>query len=276
MRKRMILLAVSVLSALSLLICAGRLGTAAETVTLPVVMYHHISEDVSRLGPYVISPEELESDLAYLTGRGYTSVTAEDLIAWTEGRFAMPEKPVMLTFDDGYESTFVYAQPILARYGMRGVTAVIGSVAQQYSETEDHHLAYSHLSWETLGLMAKAGVFELECHTWDMHRLSPRRGCAPMEGESDADYRAALSEDLTRFQEEFSRKLGLRADVLVMPYGAYTNTTLEIAEKLGFRCAFTCEEKINQLTGSPDELMRIGRYNRPSGPDSEEFFSRWG
>ncbi len=275
MRKKTLLLLLSSAAALTMSLLAGTGGTAAETVSLPVVMYHHISEDSAILGPYVISPEELESDLRWLQENEYTSVTAEDLLSWQKGYAELPEKPVMITFDDGYESTLIYAQPLLKKYNMRGVVAVIGSVAQQYTVTEDHHVAYSHLNWKSLREMAADGTFEIQCHTWDMHRLEPRRGCCRMQGESEAAYHDALAEDLIQFRDVCTRELGFGTDVLVIPYGAFTPETLAVAEELGFRCVFTCEEKINQLTGQTDELMRIGRFNRPSGPESEAFFSKW-
>ena len=275
MQKKNLLLLLFSAAALTLSLLAASAGSAAESVSLPVVMYHQISEDSAMLGAYVISPEELESDLRLLREKGYTSVTAKDLLAWKEGRAALPEKPVMITFDDGYESTLVYAQPLLKEYGMRGVVAVIGSVAQQYSETEDHNIAYSHLNWQSLREMAADGTLEIQCHTWDMHRLEPRRGCSRNPGESEEAYRAALAEDLMRFQEVCTRELGFTSDVLVLPYGAYSGETLDHAEGLGFRCVFTCEERINQLTGETGELIMIDRLNRPSGPGSEEFFSKW-
>lgn len=71
-------------------------------VRVPVIMYHAVMDDASRLGKYVISPEELESDFKWLSENGYTAVLSEDLINYTESGAALPEKPILLTFDDGY------------------------------------------------------------------------------------------------------------------------------------------------------------------------------
>ena len=76
-------------------------AAASEGVEVPVVMYHSMLKDEARHGQYVISPEEFENDLQYLQSHGYTTILIEDLIAYTKGG-SLPEKPVLLTFDDGY------------------------------------------------------------------------------------------------------------------------------------------------------------------------------
>ena len=75
-------------------------------VRVPVIMYHAVMDDASRLGKYVISPEELESDFKWLSENGYTAVLSEDLINYTENGAALPEKPILLTFDDGYYNNY--------------------------------------------------------------------------------------------------------------------------------------------------------------------------
>ena len=248
---------------------------ADEAVRLPIVMYHHMSPKARLWGEYVISPEQFESDLEYLKTHGYTPISTRELFAWYDGEGALPEKPVMITFDDGYESTFVYAAPLLEQYGMPSVVNLIGAVAQQYTDTPDHMLDYSHMSWEEAVQADAGGLMEIQCHTWDMHTLGARMGCKPKSGESDESYFSALSEDLGRFIEAYERHMGHTCTVLAVPFGMYTNRTLEYACQLGFRAIMTCSEQVNLLTGDESELLRLGRYNRPSGITSEAFFSKW-
>lgn len=94
-------------------------------VRVPVIMYHAVMDDASRLGKYVISPEELESDFKWLSENGYTAVLSEDLINYTENGAALPEKPILLTFDDGYYNNYLYAYPTAKRYGMKFVLSPI-------------------------------------------------------------------------------------------------------------------------------------------------------
>ncbi len=249
--------------------------TTTQTIELPIVMYHHVSPKEHLLGEYVLSVQQLEQDLIYLKENGYSTITTSQLLAWCDGRGTLPEKPVMITFDDGYESTFVYALPLLEQYGMHGVVAVIGSVAQQYSDIPDHNLDYSHMNWDTIAEMDAGSVMEVQCHTYNMHKLSSRKGCGPKSGESYEAYQTALVNDINQFQTQFSAHTGHTCDVLALPFGFYSKDTISIAKDLGFRMIFTCTERVNHLTGDPNELLELCRFNRPNGPDSASFFSKW-
>ena len=259
------------------------LGTAAaaaaraerETVALPIVMYHHISRNPASWGPYVIAPWELESDLQWLRDHGYETVSVQNLLDWEAGTFTMPEKPCMITFDDGACSTAAYAEPLLARYGFCGAAAVIGSVCTQFSENGEADPELSNLSWEAVRDLAGRGTIEVICHSWDMHRLAPRKGCGRMTGESEADYRAALEADLTRFLSESEAHGVALSPAIAYPYGAYSRATLETACAIGFPVGFTCDEKTNRLTRAEGELLRLGRFNRPHGAAGEKIFRIW-
>lgn len=247
-----------------------------EGVTLPIVMYHHLSKNPARCGDYVLSVTQFEQDLQYLQAQGYTTVTTAQLLDWCDGRGTLPEKPVLITFDDGYESTAVYALPLLEQYHMTGVVSVIGAITQQYTDLPDHNLNYSHMDWGAVVAADNGGVLEVQCHTYNMHRLSPRRGCGQLAGESDEAYHRALLADSFRFQTVFRRHTGHKATVLALPYGFYNKQTLEAAKALNFKIVFTCTERVNHLTGDRAELLELGRYNRPTGADSAAFFARWG
>ena len=281
MKKKYILAAALILTAAALLwrptaaLASAETGPETEMVRLPIVMYHHISPEAKLWGDYVIPVDTFEADLAYLRAAGYESVSVSELLAWAEGTGTLPEKPCMITLDDAYETTGAYAAPLLEKYGFTGVVAVIGSVAQQYSDQPDHNKVYSHLSWEALAELQRSGVVELQYHTWDMHKLTPRRGCAPRTGESAADYRTALTADVERFRDACAANGVETVPTAAYPFGFYSPETVEILRELGFRAAFTCVERVNLLTGEEDQLMELGRYNRPYGKSSEAFFQCW-
>ena len=276
MKRTKIVLAALLAAALSLtmtLRLPARAG-GAESVALPIVMYHHVSEKAANWNDYVISPAELESDLRWLWDHGYTAVSIAQLLAWADGTGTLPEKPCMITFDDGFESTMTLAEPLLAEYGFCGAVAVIGSVCERFSALDDHY-EYSNLSWEEARDMAARGVIEVQCHTWDMHGQSPRRGCAPIRWEDRESYQTLLAQDLSHWLDAAAERGVACAPAIAYPYGAYTDATEEIVRALGFRAAFTCTERINRLTGDPEELYDLGRYNRPHGVSSENFFRKW-
>ena len=265
-----------VLILLTTLILTGFASAAAEEkLELPIVMYHHLSLKERLLGDYVLSPAQLEADFKYLRDNGYESVTVSELILWSRGEAELPAKPFMITFDDGYESTLVYAEPILEKYGYRAVVAVIGSVADLFTEKPDHMLDYSHLSWEAVREMSRGEVFEVQCHTYDMHRISGRRGCGKASGEAFGDYESALANDILKFREKCVAEDLKCANSIAFPYGFYSEDTLSVIRELGFEAAFTCSERVNRLKRGPKELFELCRYNRPHGMSSELFFGKW-
>ena len=262
---------------LSLLFAAlpFRASGTDEGVKLPVVMYHDISRNPAAWGAYVISEAELEADLQWLKAHGYETVSVRNLLDWEAGNFTMPDKPCMITFDDGACSVEAYAEPLLKKYGFCAAAAVIGKVCSQFSENGEHDAELSNLSWEAAREMAERGTIEVICHTWDMHRLSPRKGCSRMRGESETAYREALTRDLGRFLEESADRGVYLTEAIAYPFGAYSHATLAAAEEFGFRAGFTCDEKVNRLTRAEGELLRIGRFNRPHGAAGEKIFRVW-
>ena len=274
MKKRLLVLLLFLCAA------AGTAGSHAfaripAPLRLPVVMYHHISREPSRWNDYVISEKEFESDLRWLRDAGYETVSIAELLAWENGEFTMPEKPCMITFDDGFESTLAYAEPLLREYGFRGVVAVIGSVCEKFSALDEHDPELSNMSWEEASAMAARGVIEVQCHTWDMHALWPRKGCMKTSRESLGTYRAALSRDLSRFLTAAAAHGVDLAPAIAYPYGAYSRETADAVRDFGFLVAFTCSERVNCLSGAEGELLELGRFNRPHGPGSKSFFQKW-
>ena len=182
-----------------LLTRAGRQHFAAVDsaggVSLPVLMYHSIAPVPET--QYCISPETLESDLQYLQEHHYTAVSPEELIAYTEGTGDLPEKPVLLTFDDGLYNNLSLALPLLKKYDMCAVISVVGSFTDVYAPDAPHNDIYSYLTWEDMQQLEDSGRITLGSHTYDMHENGTRRGCAKMEPETEEAYHEALYTDLS-------------------------------------------------------------------------------
>lgn len=266
------------LTVLIIMIFPGNALCASEEkqeISLPIVMYHHVSKRSSTWNDYVVSIDEFRSDMEYLKSRGWQSISVEELLSWQRGEFDMPEKPMMISFDDGFASVVEYAEPIMKELGFKGVVAVIGSVCDRYSESGEYDPEWSDLSWEAASEMVDRGVLEVQCHTWDLHSMNNPLGCGKRWGENVADYRRRLSSDLSRFIsacEEHGIKMTFS---IAYPFGTYDENTTEIIKDMDFKAAFTCTEKINHLTGNADELYDLCRFNRPHGISSENFFKKW-
>ena len=119
-------------------------AAAPNGIELPIVMYHHVLKEAGRLNQFTISPDEFRMDMQYLKDCGYSPIVIQDLINYVQDGAPLPEKPVMITFDDGYESFHEYVYPILQEYQYKAVYSIVGTYADQYSQIDDHHIRYSH------------------------------------------------------------------------------------------------------------------------------------
>ena len=105
------------------------------TKKLPVLLYHHISEDVANED--IVSPKKFEEHMRAISESGYTAVTIDDVTAYIEKGAELPEKAVLITLDDGYMSNYDYAYPILKKYGLKGTIFAVGSTfgSDTYKDT---------------------------------------------------------------------------------------------------------------------------------------------
>ena len=85
---------------------------AEKPIRMPVLMYHSINSKESKAGDYVITPAALRGDLEWLKQNGYQTVVVQDLLDYVEEGTPLPEKPVMITFDDGYYNNYLNAFPL--------------------------------------------------------------------------------------------------------------------------------------------------------------------
>ena len=269
------------LAALVLLVCLWRVAPATaptaadpvEGIPVPVVMYHSLLPGGN--SDFVVDPDLFEQDLQHLQQHGYTTVTVADLIAYVKDGTPLPEKPVMLTFDDGYYNNYLYAHPLLQKYGMRAVLSPIGSVSEFYSANpaEQDHPRYSHVTWAQLREMVQSGVWEIGHHSYDLHHTDRgRKGVAQKKGESDAAYATLLTDDLQKAADLLKTHVGVTPTVFVYPFGAHTTGTDPVLKEAGFAATLSCVERVSTITRDPDSLWRIGRYRRPPGVDSQTFF----
>lgn len=271
---RVLFLAVAVTVAALTAVFTVSAQAGGEGVEIPIVMYHSMLKDESRHGKYVISPTEFEADLKYLKSKGYTTVLIDDLINYTQGG-QQPEKPILLTFDDGYYNNYLYAYEIAKEYNAKFVISPIGYYADLYSKSDERNAYYSHATWEQLKEMADSGLVEVQNHSYDLHKSENGvLGVKAVSGESEMQYQQRLSEDLLQAQEAIEHNVGARPTTMVYPFGAVSKATPEIVKSLGFKVTLTCEEHKSKITADPDSLYDLGRYLRPSGMSSEEFFEK--
>lgn len=235
--------------------------TAPVAAAIPAIAYHDI---VERRGAdtHAITLEEFRAQLDYLQREGYTPIRLADLAAARAGKWALPSKPVLLTFDDGLASFERHALPLLRRYDFPAVLAVVTG----WLDGDSAPPAYRGrlLTWESLKRLRAGGGVEIISHSHNLHHgitANPQGNKAPAivtreyggpDGyETETQFRARIRRDLTRSHERLRTVLGIEPLAIAWPFGQYDAVTIEEALRLGFQLHLTLNEEPNTLEGLP-------------------------
>ena len=245
-----------------------------QAYCVPVLMYHHVSPSAGML---TTSPRNFERQIAGLARAGYHALTTDEFAGFLAGE-PVPEKSLLITFDDGYLDNYVYAHPILQRHGMRGtiflITGLIGDGPPRAFDgqgaalpaTPDHVQVKSliaagfpdrvMLRWSEVQLMREAGTFEFHSHThthtrWDLQDI-PREQCLMHITQEFALSRAALT-----------RHLGAVSAHFCWPQGYFDADYVRLAGQAGFKYLYTTiAHGQNLAKGDPACIYRFAVRNR--------------
>jgi len=246
-----------------------------EGVMVPIVMYHSVLKDSQKSGKYIITPATLEGDLKYIANNGYTTITMSDLISYVYEDTPLPEKPIILTFDDGHYNNLGYAVPLLEKYHMKAVISIVGEYTDTFSKTDEANLNYSYLRWKDIKELMDSGTIEFQNHTDDLHSTkNGRMGCSKKSYESNESYANFLSKDLMSLQEKFQANTGYTPNTFTYPFGSISKASIPIIKNLGFKASLSCTTGVNNITKDPNCLYCLKRNNRPSGISSNDFFKK--
>ena len=122
--KIIIILVIVLITLSSILIKSNLIYTLSGGRIINVLMYHHF-DDTTNLGA-VVAKDEFKKQIKYLKDNGYNTITVQELIDYKNGKIDLPEKPVLITSDDGYLSNYEFMYPILKENNMKATIFVIG------------------------------------------------------------------------------------------------------------------------------------------------------
>ena len=221
--------------------CLLSVAALAQPRYLAVLCYHQINDRADT--EMVTTPKRFREQLDFLQQQGYQTVDLAEARAFVDGKSKVA-KPVLITFDDGYDGVYRYALPQLKKRKMQAVVFLVVSQVDRMKPT-------AHLTQAQLREMADCGVFEFGSHTYDMHIPIPERR------DAGAVSSAAIRRDLIRSREVLQGWLKRPVRALAWPYGHYDETCLKLAQQSGFQLVFTTDYGYNLPGCGPWRIRRI-------------------
>lgn len=251
----------------------GRSSTSDEKVT--ILSYHEIADPAEALIPqYAVTPTMFVRQMDWLRVHGFRFVGVDDILADRAGKRMLPDKAVLITFDDGYRTMYEHAWPILKAWSIPAVIAVVGRWQEDAGSVDFDGKAIGRdriLSWDALREMHDSGLVEIGSHSFDLHRgvegdpqgnLQPaattRRWLAERKAyEDEPAYRKRVEADLVRSRDVIHRRIGRTPRVIAWPYGSYNATLSELAAKHGMQLGLTLDDGANVEDTPLGGLRRI-------------------
>ena len=199
-----------------------------------VLSYHNIVQNYSEknLNEYeTITVTEFEEQLKYLKENNYQTISADEFLQWKENNLELPDKSVLITFDDGYYSFKYLIQPLLIKYNYKAICFLIGNTVNDVTPEYNPHVN---------GTIGKDEIFnhisnvEYGSHTYAMHFLDNNN--LPLVKTLNAE---ELKNDIKTFNNEI-----LNAKYLAYPYYTYTSEYIKILKENNYKLAFAGEEEM--------------------------------
>ena len=275
-RKHIIIISVS----LCILLLSGSLFNIAVPhisasgnagVTVPIIMYHQVCNTPSVLGDYAVTPEVLRNDFEYMKKHNINPVSFSQLSKYVKFGEALPENPIVLTFDDGERSFLTKVLPLLQEYNFPANINIVGALVELYTKNGETDDRYAYLNSDDIKLLYNEPLVEIGYHSYNLHSLSNRRGMGSLYGESDKEYEELICTDIEQFNKLFLRLTGSQPVIAAYPFGIRNDKLQGLLQNNNFTVTLTCRESPNTLTVG-DDLYELGRFNRPYRISTKTFF----
>jgi peptidoglycan/xylan/chitin deacetylase (PgdA/CDA1 family) len=227
-------------------------------------MYHHVSPNP---GTVTISPATFEKQMEWFVRNRFVTLRADEFLRFIRRENSVPQKSVLLTFDDGYLDNYVYAFPVLQRLGLHAVIFIVtgwigdGPVRDRAgAATPNHRVCKTAIAggraddvmlrWSEIRRMEETGAVEVHSHTHSHVRWDKK---FPKETER----LATLQRDLELSRQTFRQQLGRESVHLCWPWGRIEPGYRELAERVGFQAQYTVKKGVNAAGGDPTRVARM-------------------
>ncbi|HIK45787.1 MAG TPA: polysaccharide deacetylase family protein, partial [Leptolyngbyaceae cyanobacterium M65_K2018_010] len=214
----------------------------AMAARVPVLMYHDVLAEQEVF--FDLDPDQFESHLQTLLENGFTAISPDQLVHHLRTGAPLPEKPVLLSFDDGYAGHYDHVLPLLQKYQVPGVFFVFpGKLDGQVA-------GRSTLTWDQLKIMAADPLVTIASHSV----THP----PDLRSVSDEDLAFEVAESKRRLEEQ----LGIPIRYFSYPSGHYDERVAQAVADAGYLAAFTMRQDNEQFAGASESLLAIERFGQ--------------
>jgi poly-beta-1,6-N-acetyl-D-glucosamine N-deacetylase len=227
-----------------------------------VLMYHHLHR--TDTSSSTITPDLFKQQLEFLKKQGYTFISLSDFKHYLDGA-SVPDNAVLVTFDDGYESLYKEAYPILKELQVPAVSFLI---TETLNDPKGQGIPF--ISKEEIAAMtADSNLVSFGCHTNNLHDKLPS-GEGELVGravskdgtqETDAQYQQRIGNDIATCIDKSANASQKPVDFFAYPFGIYSNKSSEILYDKGIRYAFTI---VGDMATRQSDRLHLPRINAGS------------
>ncbi len=221
-----------------------------QAAIVPILLYHHLQDlgsGASELQKtWTVAPQNFDAQMNLIAQRGFHTITMGQLVAHLKDGKSLPAKPIIVSFDDGWEEQYAVAFPILKKYHLIGTFFV-------YTHPLDHA---PYMTWAQLQEMSAAGM-DIQPHTLTHPHL---RALTPNEA----------MKEIAESKSILETRLGRPMIAFAYPFGEYDAAIIDMLKRAGFQAAVTLDPGYRQRA---DELFTLHRI-RTSYNDSLDDFTK--
>jgi peptidoglycan/xylan/chitin deacetylase (PgdA/CDA1 family) len=229
--------------------------SSSPATSIPVLLYHHLLPEQKNKtleeNSLVVSTESFDKQMRYLHDKGFYTLTISDMEEFLYNGKGLPERSVMIHFDDGYYSNIVYAYPILKQYGHRATIFFITHYIKELGDNQPGIDDSGPVFTAAKSIPGTEDVFETASHSHDMHKL--------MEGTYDTVLSRETKENIILDTQKSFEFVGNHS-AYAYPRTVYNQNVIDALTEAGIKMAFAAGDTYVTADTNPFELGRISIF----------------
>ena len=221
----------------------GQIHEQARLASVPILMYHDIVAQKEVF--FDVTPEEVEAHFQRIKAEGMTPISPDALLAHLRTGVPLPNKPVLLSFDDGYGGHYQYVYPLLKKYNYPALFSI-------YLKKLEGKTKRTSVTWEQLKEMSADPLVTIASHTVthpkDLRLLTDDE----------------LGKEIIETKHILEQKLGIPIRYFTYPEGKFDARVKQWAIAAGYKMAFSMNDLSEGYAGESPDLFSIKRFGQSS------------